>query len=139
MAMTFRYKTVTRPDGTEVKAPLIPVSFRGKERFKTLALIDSGADISAIPHAVAEILGLDLTGDKTTAYGIGGRVESLETKVYVTVSKGHERYTFKIPIKVILGKFDFPILLGRLAFFNKFVIKIDQDQEKVVLKRVNRK
>ena len=48
MTLSFHYKTVKRPDGTEVKTPSIPVVFSGKERFETLALLDSGADISAM-------------------------------------------------------------------------------------------
>lgn len=113
MAINFKYKTIKRPDGTEIKTLSIPVLLEGKEKIETMALIDSGADISAIPLAVAEILGLDLSGKKTPAYGIGGRVDSVETKITIVVGKGHEHYTLQIPVKVILGNYDFPILLGR--------------------------
>jgi len=138
MTISFRYKTVKRPDGTKVKTPSIPILLECKEKFETIALLDSGADISAMPKDIAEILGLNLNGEKTPAYGIGGEVESIETKVNITIEKGHERYTFQIPIKVILGKYDFPILLGRSGFFNKFVISFDQSKEKVSLKRATR-
>ena len=60
MTMVFRYKSVKRPDGSFVKAPLVPLAFLGKESFDTVALIDSGADISAMPRETAEILGLDI-------------------------------------------------------------------------------
>lgn len=136
MTINFRYKTVKRPDGTKVKTPSIPIVLDGKEKFETIALIDSGADISAMPKAVAELLGLNLRGKKTPAYGIGGKVDAVETKVNIIIEKGHERYTFQIPIKVILGNYDFPILLGRLGFFDKFVISFDQANEKVSLKKV---
>jgi hypothetical protein len=135
MTISFNYKTVKRPDGTEVKTPSIPILLNGSERFETVALLDSGADISAIPRGVAEILGLDLSGEKTPAFGIGGKVDSVESTVNLTVEKGHEKYSFKIPVKVILGQYDFPILLGRAGFFDKFVISFDQSQEKVFLKR----
>jgi len=138
MAIVFRYKTVRRPDGTEVKTPSIPILLNGKENFETVALLDSGADISALPLGVAEILGLDLSAEKTPAYGIGGKVDSVQTKVNVTVEKGHERYNIQIPVKVILGDYDFPILLGRAGFFDKFIISFDQSLEKVSLKRVVR-
>lgn len=139
MTISFRYKTVKRPDGTEVKTPSIPILLSGKEKFETMALLDSGADISAIPEAVAEILGLDLTGKRVPAYGIGGKLDSIESGVSISVEKGHEHYTFQIPVKVILGDYDFPILLGREGFFDKFIISFDQTQEKVLLKRVIRK
>jgi hypothetical protein len=139
MTITFNYKTIKRPDGTKVKTPSIPISLSGKEKFDTIALLDSGADISAIPKSLAEILGLDLRGKKTPAYGIGGKVEATDTNMAITVKKGHERYSFQIPVKVILENYDFPILLGRAGFFDKFVIRFNQSMEKVSLKRVIRR
>ena len=139
MTLSFSYKSVKRPDGTEVKIPSIPVLFSGKEKFETLALLDSGADISAMSKGVAEILGLDLSGEKEFAYGIGGKVDAVESKVNITIEKGHEKYNFVIPVKVILGDYDFPILLGRADFFDKFVICFDETQQKVSLKRIHRK
>lgn len=139
MAISFRYKNVKRPDGTTVKIPAVPLIFVGKENFETVALLDSGADISAMPKAVAEILGLKLNGEITAAYGIGGKIDSVEAQVEIVVEKGHEHYRFHIPIKVILGQYDFPILLGRAGFFDKFIITFDQHLEKITLKRVERK
>ena len=138
MTLSFRYKTVKRPNGTEIKTPSVPILLNGKEKFETIALLDSGADISAMPLVIAEILGLDLSGDKTPAYGIGGKVDSVETRMDITIEKGHERYSFLIPVKVIFGSYDFPVLLGRAGFFDKFVITFNQNQERVSLKRVSR-
>ena len=139
MTISFKYKTVKRPDGTKVKTPSIPILLKGKENFDTLGLLDSGADISAMPKAIADILGLDLKRKRTPAYGIGGKVDSVETKVNIAVEKGHERYNFQIPIKVIYGNYDFPVLLGRAGFFDKFIISFDQSQEKVSLKKITGK
>ena len=138
MTISFKYKTVNRPDGTEVKTPSIPVILKWKEQLETVALIDSGADISAMPKAVAEILGCDLSGNVELAYGIGGKVDSIQTKINLSIGKGHEQYEFQIPFKVILGHYDFPILLGRLVLFDKFVISFDQSRDKISLKRVFR-
>lgn len=139
MTLSFKYKTVNRPDGTKVKTPSIPIIFSGKESFESVALIDSGADISAMPLSIAEILGLDLSAEKSSAYGVGGKVETIETKTKITIEKGHEKYSFYIPVKVILENYDFPILLGRLGFFNEFVITFDQHKEKVSLKKNGKK
>ena len=137
MTISFRYKTIKRPDGTNVKTPSIPIILKWKEQFETVALIDSGADISAMPKAVAEILGCELNGKIEPAYGIGGKVDSVETKVNMIVEKGHEHYEFQVQIKVILDNYDFPILLGRKGFFNKFLISFDESKEKVSLKRIS--
>ena len=138
MTITFKYKTVKRPDGTNIKTPSIPILLNGFEKFKTIALVDSGADISVMPKAIAELIGLNISGEITSAYGIGGRVDSVETKANITIEKGHEHYNFVMPIKVVLGDYDFPVILGREGFFDKFVISFDQASEKVSLKRVIR-
>ena len=62
MVMSFRYKSINRPDGSKIKTPSIPVLLSHKEKFETIALLDSGADFSAIPKGVAEILGISLEG-----------------------------------------------------------------------------
>jgi hypothetical protein len=139
MTLSFHYKIVKRPDGTEVRTPSIPISLKGKESFDTIALLDSGADISAIPKDLADILGLDLKGKSSPAFGIGGKTEAVDTTMGITVEKGHERYNFTIPVKVILGEYDFPVLLGRAGFFDKFVISFNQSDEKVFLKRFFRR
>lgn len=137
MTISFNYKTIKRPDGTKVKTPSIPILLKGKEIVEALALIDSGADVSAISEDLAEIIGLDLEGGREHAYGIGGKVESVETKMNITIEKGHESYSFQIPVKVILGNYDFPVLLGRAGFFDKFVISFNQKIEKIFLKRIS--
>lgn len=136
MVMIFKYKIIKRPDSTTVKTPSIPIQLIGKERFETIALLDSGADISAIPLSIAEILGLNLNGEKSHAYGIGGKVDSIQTNMNIIIEKGHEHYNFQIPVKVILGNYDFPVLLGRTGFFDKFIISFDQNKEKISLKKI---
>ena len=135
MTLSFNYKTIKRPDGTEVKTPSIPIVLGGKEKIETVALLDSGADISAISKDMAEILGLNLNGKHGPAYGIGGRTDAVDTDMEIIIEKGHERYAFRIPVKVILGNYDFPVLLGRAGFFDKFVISFKQAEGKILLKR----
>jgi hypothetical protein len=110
-----------------------------KEQLDTIALLDSGADISAMPLAIAEILGCGLSGKKSSAFGIGGKVDAVDTKLIVSIGKPHERYELQIPVKVIFGNYDFPILLGRAGFFENFIVSFDQANERVSLKKSQRK
>jgi hypothetical protein len=87
MALVFKYKIIKRPDGTEVKEPLIPITLNGKEKIETMAILDSGADMSAMHKSFAEILGLNLNGEKKQAFGVGGKVETIQTKVNITIEK----------------------------------------------------
>lgn len=136
MALNFKYRIVKRPDGSEVKTPSIPITFSGNQKISNLALLDSGADISVVPKAIADWLGLDLTGERKTAFGIGGKVEAVDSKTNILIERGHEKYYLQIPVKVIMDQYDFPVLLGRLGFFDNFIISFDQSNEKVTLKKV---
>jgi hypothetical protein len=140
MTISFKYKTVQRPDSTPVKTPSIPITLIGPdEKIDTIGLLDSGADISAISKDMAELLGLDLSGKKEKSFGIGGKVDSVSSKVRLTIEKGHEKYNFTVPVIVVLDNYDFPVLLGRRGIFQKFVISFDEKQEKVSLKRTTRR
>jgi hypothetical protein len=138
MTLTFRYKAVKRPDGTISRTPSIPIVLVGNEIIPSQGLLDSGSDISAISKDLAELLGLKLDGPREPAFGIGGKVDSVQTSIAILIQQGHEKYKFNVPVKVILGPYDFPVLLGRTGFFDKFIISFDQAGEKVSLKRISR-
>jgi hypothetical protein len=137
MVLTYRYKSVSRPDGTNVKTPSIPVVLKGQESIEVVALLDSGADVSVLPLSIAQILGLDISGRRMPAFGVGGKIDTVDSKVSITVEKGHEHYTFDIPVKVVLDRYDLPVLLGRMGFFDQFVISFEQNKEKISLKKVS--
>lgn len=139
MAISFKYKSIKRPDKNEVKTPSIPIMLKGNSPtwIEFVALLDSGADLSVIPQDVAELLNLDLSGKKEKSSGIGGEVEVINTKMTLNIKKKHEDYTFVIPVQVILGESKVPILLGRKGFFDQFKITFEQKNERVFLRKVN--
>jgi predicted aspartyl protease len=137
MSLTYKYKKVKRPNDVEIKSPSIPVTLSGTGgKYQFIALLDSGADISVIPKDVADLLGLDLTGEKEETRGIGGKVPAVQSKLTIELGKPHEGYTYDLPVKVILDGADeeIPILLGRAGFFDKFIITFNQKEERVILK-----
>jgi hypothetical protein len=140
MTLKYRYKDVPRSNKTGGKTPSIPMTLSGNvTKFNFTVLIDSGADISAIPKHIAELLGLDISGEKEEAFGIGGSAPAVESRMHIEFGKHHEIYSFDIPVKVILADYDFPPLIGRNTFFDKFIISFKQNEEKVELKVVSNK
>src|SRR3989338_10459717 len=120
MSLNFKYKKVKRFNNVDIKSPSIPVVLSGVgSKYQFIALLDSGADISVIPKEVAELLGLDLSGKKEEARGIGGKVPAIQTKMNIELGKPHEIHIHNIPVKVILDGKDeeISILLGSAAFF----------------------
>jgi len=104
-----------------------------------MALIDFGADISAMSKEMAESLGLNINQKQDVSFGIGGKVKSVNSTVAFLIMQGHERYKLIIPIKIILDDFSFPFLLGRKGFFNEFIITFDENKERVSLKKVGKR
>jgi hypothetical protein len=141
MIIRYRYKSVRRPDGSEERTPSIPVIFVGeKNRQEFIALLDSGADISFIPKGIAEILGLKIEGIPITpAYGISVTINTVQTKMGIIVGRGSITEHFIIPVKVALDQYDFPPILGRFGFFDKFSITFDESEKHVTLKRAKNK
>ena len=138
MVLSFNYHTLPNKKGSNIRTPSIPVTLKGRAEtsIQVYALIDSGADLSIIPKALAEVLNLDLSGEINKSYGIGGEIKVKNSKMKVTINKNHERYMFDIPVQITLEGEEPPIILGRAGFFNKFIITIDEDKQKIRLKRV---
>jgi predicted aspartyl protease len=115
----------------------VPVAFiNGDESFETTALLDSGADITAMNQEMAEVLGLDLSGKRELCYGVTGHAEAVLTKVKISIGKNHEHYTMVVPVKVLLTENMKIPLLGQVGFFDEFKITFDKTHQKVTLVKV---
>jgi hypothetical protein len=138
MALTFHYKEVLSHSGKKIKRPLVPVTFsNGDESFDTIGLIDSGADVTAINQEMAEVLGLDLSGPIEKSYGIGGSIDTVRSKVKIIIANKHEKYSMTIPIIVLLiDDKKIPPILGRKGFFDEFIVTLDDNREKIQLKKI---
>ncbi|MFA5060692.1 MAG: retropepsin-like aspartic protease [Candidatus Pacearchaeota archaeon] len=139
MAISFKYKRVRRAEGVERKLPYIPVFFKkGFSWIQTMALLDSGADVSVMPKDFAELLGLEFVGEEEKANGIGGEVRVINSKTEVMIKKGHESYEFSMPVQVVLDDTKAPVIIGREGFFDEFVIEFNHSLEKIKLKRISK-
>lgn len=140
MVLSFNYHKLPNKKGVDKRTPTIPVTLKGKAEtsIQVYALIDSGADISIIPKALAEFLDLDLSGETHVSYGIGGEIKVKTSKMRVTVKKNRENHSYMIPVQVTLTGEEPPIILGRAGFFDKFIISIDENKQKIKLKKVNK-
>ena len=140
MALSFHYKEVKIPGLPLIRRPMIPIVFSHEgEAFETMELLDSGADFTAFTKEIADVLGLDLSGPREKALGVGGDIETIRSKVNITVSKAHEHYSFFIPVKVLLTEnSSMPPLLGREGFFDEFSITFEERAKKIILKKLEK-
>lgn len=140
MAIIFRYVHIPREDGTLRRAPFIPIYTRNRlgKLIKVIALVDSGADDTVIPLNMAKILGLRQQEAEGETKGIGGKVKIKKTKFHFRIKGERESYPLEVDALVLQDeKMDTPLLLGRNGFFENFHITFRQDEEKIVLKKIN--
>lgn len=142
MKLVFKYPSVERPGALgSIKAPAIPIVLVGKDsakQFHTIALIDTGADFSALPSHVAEILGLDLSGEKETVSGVGGKVEAIRSEATLVIKGRREKATMRLELRVVLADVEdeFPVLLGRKDFLERFEVTINEKEGKIWLQEI---
>jgi predicted aspartyl protease len=117
---------------------MIPVSFmNGGECVDTTALLDSGADFVAMTKDMANALGLDLSGPREPCMTPIGSGETVEVRITIKISQGHESHTLVVPAKVLLIEQNgTPPLLGRMGFFDMFEITFNQSKDKIRMKRM---
>jgi len=134
-----------------VKRPRIEVVFRKfsehtnpetNPEFRTLALVDSGADICFIPRSIANILKLDIDeATKKESIGAGGKFTTYKTKVFLEIFYKGERIGVDT-VDVVFPEKDPPnveikrnILIGRKGLFDKYQITFNEKQKTLDFKK----
>lgn len=136
MAFSLRYKPVKLKSGRVMYRPMIPLTFEGQEKIDIFAILDSGSDISIIPKDIADVLGIKSYGENEIFGLAGNSIKSREGKAKISFGKGHEVYTFDIPV-FIPDKEDVAIIIGRQGFFEQFDITFSEATKKIIFKKVN--
>ena len=139
MVYVFKYKQINRPDPLlPAQEPVIPITLVGpSESIETYGLLDSGADISAIPEPLADILGLPKTGKRDKVIGINGNASVIASRAKLILRGVHQQETFDLPVNIIVSeKADFNFIIGRAGFFNRFEITFNEAHKKMVLKPI---
>lgn len=95
-------------------------------------LVDTGADVTTIPLAIAGMLGLNTAKmSKSVTVGVGG-VEAVVYDTVLTLRVGHE----ELHVKANITSGGTALLLGKKDVFeDKFSLIIDSILKKTVLKR----
>jgi hypothetical protein len=122
--------------GDRIYRPLIPLTLEGEEKLDVIAILDSGSDITVIPEEIALMLGIKCHKENEIT-GIGGiPIKSKEGNIRATFGKGHEIYTFDIPV-LIPEKKDVAIIIGRAKFFEHFKITFSEAEKRIEFKKAD--
>lgn len=108
--------------------PLVPVRLIGKNIIKEIGLIDSGAGYCVVHQKIAELLGVELRGEKHL-YGLGSKKHIIGDMAEIEIDVGgfiekvevacisDEHYPAKAP-EVIIGR----------TFINKYAVILDGEK-----------
>ncbi len=137
-SFVFRFKKEKLESGKYVSRPKVPVKLVGKNAsLNFIALLDSGADVSVIPQAVADALGLvyDIKHPETL-YGHREKSESYESAVdLVFRTKRGMASISNVPVVVVPSDGDFEVILGVAGIFDHFSVTFDRSHNKITLRR----
>lgn len=135
MPIEFPLQRKKTPFGT-VSNPLIDIhvmTLFGYIPFQFI--LDTGADCSKLPKSVSELIGIDLLDcPQTEFYGISGiLINVYVSKIQIKIAN------HPLTIQCIFTEDEnTPFILGRMDFFKKFNILIDNKNQKIKLTKFHK-
>jgi hypothetical protein len=118
----------------EIKRPIADISIqtRNGKWIKFRPFIDSGADISIIPHSVGQYLGFEMEDKIVEFGGVSGKHLPVIIK-RIKMKIGDIEIEPRVGWALVEGA---PPLLGRLDIFDKFHITFQEEDEVVIFNPV---
>lgn len=113
--------------------PIIPIELtHNTKSIRYEALVDSGADTSIIPGDIGRAIGIDVeSGDR---FELGGVTGENQTGYFhtVTLKVGNHSYQTKVGFMNNMREGSFG-MVGQKGFFDRFAIKFDYAERKLIL------
>ena len=123
--------------GNIVYRPIIGVKIKyGNETEETIAMIDSGTDVTVVDSNLAKLLGIDSTKyKKCKVAGVTGEAKGFVAKIKISIENFDDE-EFEIEV-CFVDDMKSNILLGQRDLFEKFKIKFEKSKNKFYLNRDN--
>jgi hypothetical protein len=133
-SFTREWRQYTRPDGSIIFRPVLPILVRGQDGFlPRYFLVDSGADLSMAPYELFRELGRRWQdGEPITLRGISRR------KVCMIRGRIHEVEILipdagvVLPLPMVFARGNAPFVLGREGFFDFFNVTFEKVTRRTV-------
>lgn len=127
----------------DIRRPIIPLQFNLKDGtpVTVAGLLDSGSDVILIPKDIAESLELNISKKTNEIDGVGGKVKVAKSSIRVRLDDGKRVYriphTLEVNVQLSGNVFD-NILIGRVPFFEEFIIEFNENAKRVRLRSSHR-
>jgi hypothetical protein len=112
--------------------PIIPIELEYTRAIRYEVLVDSGADTYILPGDIGRAMGIDVGSGKR--FELGGVTGENRTAYFhrVTIKVGHHSYQTKIGFMDNMREASFG-MVGQKGFFDRFAIKFDYAERKLIL------
>ncbi len=112
--------------------PIIPIELKHTTIVRYEVLVDSGADTCIIPGDIGRAMGIDV--ESGTPFELGGVTGQKQTGYFhsVTLKVGKHSYRTKVGFMDNMREGSFG-MVGQKGFFDRFAIKFDYAERKLIL------
>lgn len=139
MTLNYKFKKFKLEDGTYVKRPVVNIILKNDDKYLEFwAILDSGSDLTTIPKAVAEYLGISTEDKEIEMVGYKGAGKVKHGKVTITFKgkvQRQEETLANVPVAVMQEPEEEDVIIGTSGVFEHFRI-IFNDTKSMTLTRL---
>ena len=139
MTLIYKFKKFRLESGSYTKRPVVDVILRNDDKYLEFgAILDSGSDLTTIPKAVADYLGLktdDKEIDMVGYKGTGKIKESKVTIIFKAKVRRQEETLSSVPVAIMQDTDEEDVIIGTIGVFEHFKILFN-DTKNVSLTRI---
>ena len=139
MALSYKFKRFRLEDGTYTKRPIIDIILKNDDKSLEFgAILDSGSDITTIPKAVADYLGLKTEDKEVEMVGYKGKGKVKQSRITIIFKSKVQRQDeilSRVPVAIMQDPEEQEIIIGTSGVFEHFKI-VFNDTKNIILTRL---
>lgn len=139
MTLSYKFKKFRLENGAFTKRPIVDIILKNDDKYLEFgAILDSGSDLTTIPKAAADYLGLEADDKEIEMVGYKGAGKVKQSKVTI-IFKGkvqrQEETLSNVPVAVMQDPEE-DVIIGTFGVFEHFKI-IFNDTKNISLTRLS--
>lgn len=140
MALIYKFKKFKLESGAYTKRPIVDIILKNEDKYlEFTAILDSGSDVTTIPKAVADYLGLKIEEKEIEMVGYKGKGKVKQSKITV-IFKGkaqrQDEILNNVPVAIMQDPEEEDVIIGTTGIFEHFKI-VFNDTKNVKLTRIS--
>lgn len=139
MTLIYKFKKFKLERGVYTKRPIVDIILKNEGKYlEFTAILDSGSDVTTIPKAVADYLGLKIEEKEIEMVGYKGKGKVKQSKITI-IFKGkvqrQDEILSNVPVAIMQDPEEEDVIIGTTGIFEHFKI-VFNDTKNVKLTRI---